>query len=83
MGTRLGVIGGHHQPSGNTHVLSKIIDVGCDSQEPLDMPRICCEAGAAQARKGIFQKRRRGIAERGHHLVDSVGLLDSGQEILG
>src|SRR6202012_3831770 len=34
-----GVMGGQYQPVGQTHVLTNIMDYGCDVQEAIDMPR--------------------------------------------
>jgi len=34
-----GVMGGQYQPTGQTHVLTNILDYGCDVQEAIDMPR--------------------------------------------
>ena len=34
-----GVMGGQYQPVGQTHVLTNILDYGCDVQEAIDMPR--------------------------------------------
>jgi len=48
-----GVMGGQYQPVGQTHVLTNILDYGCDVQEAIDMPRGLHYEGVYQLEDGV------------------------------
>ncbi|MDH3690749.1 MAG: gamma-glutamyltransferase [Gammaproteobacteria bacterium] len=76
-----GVMGGHYQPFGNAHVLSNILDFGCDLQQALDMPRVFYEAGCVQVERGISESTRDGLVALGYRLARPDEPLGGGQAI--
>ena len=48
-----GVMGGQYQPVGQNHVLTNILDYGCDVQEAIDMPRGLHYEGVYQLEDGV------------------------------
>src|SRR5579871_6787465 len=48
-----GVMGGQYQPTGQSHVLTNILDYGCDLQEAIDMPRGLHYEGVYQLEDGV------------------------------
>ena len=77
----MGVMGGDYQPTGNAHVLSNIIDFGCDIQEALDLPRIFYEKGIVQVERGIAANVQNSLTSRGHNLEQVVEALGGGHGI--
>ena len=77
----MGVMGGDYQPTGNAHVLSNIIDFGCDIQEALDLPRIFYEKGIVQVERGIAANVQNSLTSRGHKLEQVVEALGGGHGI--
>ena len=58
-----GVMGGQYQPVGQTHVLTNMLDYGCDVQEAIDMPRGLHYEGVYPARGRRAARDRRGPEE--------------------
>ena len=76
-----GVMGGQYQPVGQTHVLTNILDYGCDVQEAIDMPRGLHYEGVYQLEDGIPPSVVEGLKKIGHQTTSLVGPLGGGQAI--
>ena len=77
-----GVMGGHYQPVGQAHLLTRLLDDGLDPQAALDAPRLMPYPDDLQVEAGIGRAARLGLAERGHRLVDTGSPLGGGQAII-
>ena len=58
-----GVMGGQYQPVGQSHVLTNMLDYGCDVQEAIDMPRGLHYEGVYQLEDSVPADDRRGPEE--------------------
>ena len=58
-----GVMGGQYQPVGQVHVLTNMLDYGCDVQEAIDMPRGLHYEGVYQLEDGVPAGYRRRAEE--------------------
>jgi gamma-glutamyltranspeptidase/glutathione hydrolase len=76
-----GVMGGQYQPVGQTHVLTNILDYGCDVQEAIDMPRGLHYEGIYQLEDGIPPSVVEGLQKIGHHTSGVVSPHGGGQAI--
>jgi gamma-glutamyltranspeptidase/glutathione hydrolase len=76
-----GVMGGQYQPVGQTHVLTNILDYGCDVQEAIDMPRGLHYEGVYQLEDGVPADIVEGLKKLGHKTTSIVGPLGGGQAI--
>ncbi len=76
-----GVMGGHYQPVGQTHLLTNIFDYGLHVQEALDMPRAFAFGGMMQVERGVPAATVGGLAARGHQIVPADAALGGGQAI--
>jgi gamma-glutamyltranspeptidase/glutathione hydrolase len=76
-----GVMGGQYQPVGQTHVLTNILDYGCDLQEAIDMPRGLHYEGVYQLEDGVPAAVVEGLKKLGHKTTSVVGPLGGGQAI--
>ncbi len=76
-----GVMGGQYQPVGQTHVLTNILDYGCDVQEAIDMPRGLHYEGVYQLEDGIPPAIVEGLKKIGHKTTSLVGPLGGAQAI--
>jgi gamma-glutamyltranspeptidase/glutathione hydrolase len=76
-----GVMGGQYQPVGQTHVLTNILDYGCDVQEAIDMPRGLHYEGVYQLEDGVPAVIVEGLKKIGHQTTSVVGPLGGGQAI--
>ena len=76
-----GVMGGQYQPVGQSHVLTNILDYGCDVQEAIDMPRGLHYEGVYQLEDGIPAEIVEGLKKLGHKTTSVVGPLGGGQAI--
>jgi gamma-glutamyltranspeptidase / glutathione hydrolase len=76
-----GVMGGQYQPVGQTHVLTNILDYGCDVQEAIDMPRGLHYEGVYQLEDGIPSSVVEGLKKIGHQTTGLVGPLGGGQAV--
>jgi gamma-glutamyltranspeptidase/glutathione hydrolase len=75
-------MGGSFQPMGHLGVMLNRYVYGMDVQRALDFPRAFALAGRVEVEAGIAAPLRRGLAERGHELVDASEPLGGGQAIL-
>jgi gamma-glutamyltranspeptidase/glutathione hydrolase len=76
-----GVMGGQYQPVGQVHVLSNMLDYGCDVQEAIDMPRGLHYEGIYQLEDGVPADIVEGLKKLGHRTSSVVGPLGGGQAI--
>lgn len=76
-----GVMGGQYQPVGQTHVLTNILDYGCDVQEAIDMPRGLHYEGVYQLEDSVPAVVVDGLKKLGHKTTSLVGPLGGGQAI--
>ena len=77
-----GVMGGHYQPVGHTHLLTNVIDFGMDLQEALDLARVFPFGGALEIENGISDEVAGGLAELGHKVMRRPIPLGGGQAIM-
>ena len=77
-----GVMGGHYQPVGQTHVLTNLLDFGQDPQAAMDSPRAFAHQGVLQVERGVPRASAEGLAERGHRVVPADKPLGGGQMIM-
>jgi len=76
-----GVMGGDYQPFGHTHLLTNILDFGCDLQEALDLARVFYSGGAVQVERGVPQESAFGLTTRGHRVELSPEPFGGGHAI--
>jgi len=76
-----GVMGGQYQPVGQVHVLTNMLDYGCDVQEAIDMPRGLHYEGIYQLEDGVPANIVEGLKKLGHQTAGVVGPLGGGQAI--
>lgn len=76
-----GVMGGQYQPVGQVHVLTNMLDYGCDVQEAIDMPRGLHYEGVYQLEDGVPADIVAGLQKLGHKTTSVVGPLGGGQAI--
>jgi gamma-glutamyltranspeptidase / glutathione hydrolase len=76
-----GVMGGQYQPTGQSHVLTNILDYGCDIQEAIDMPRGLHYEGVYQLEDGVPAATVEGLKKLGHKTTSLVAPLGGGQAI--
>ena len=75
------VMGGQYQPTGQTHVLTNILDYGCDVQEAIDMPRGLHYEGQYQLEDSVPAAVVEGLKKIGHKTTSVVGPLGGAQAI--
>jgi gamma-glutamyltranspeptidase/glutathione hydrolase len=76
-----GVMGGQYQPVGQVHVLTNMLDYGCDVQEALDMSRGLHYEGIFQLEDGVPAAIVEGLKKLGHNTASVVSPLGGGQAI--
>jgi gamma-glutamyltranspeptidase/glutathione hydrolase len=76
-----GVMGGQYQPVGQTHVLTNMLDYGCDVQEAIDMPRGLHYENVYQLEDGVPAEIVEGLKKLGHQTTSVVPPLGGGQAI--
>jgi gamma-glutamyltranspeptidase / glutathione hydrolase len=76
-----GVMGGQYQPTGQCHVMTNILDYGCDIQEAIDMPRGLHYEGVYQLEDGVPAATVEGLQRLGHKTTSLVSPLGGGQGI--
>jgi gamma-glutamyltranspeptidase/glutathione hydrolase len=77
-----GVMGGHYQPFGQTHLLENMFAHGMDVQQALDCPRLFPQAGEVQVETGIPQATVDRLERLGHTCVAAAKPHGGGQAIL-
>jgi gamma-glutamyltranspeptidase/glutathione hydrolase len=75
------VMGGQYQPVGQVHVLTNMLDYGCDVQEAIDMPRGLHYEGVYQLEDGVPAAIVEGLKKLGHKTTSVVPPLGGGQAI--
>ncbi len=75
------VMGGQYQPTGQTHLLTNILDYGCDVQEAIDMPRGLHYEGQYQLEDSVPADIVEGLKKLGHKTTNVVGPLGGAQAI--
>ncbi|MHC2777593.1 gamma-glutamyltranspeptidase [Bradyrhizobium liaoningense] len=75
------VMGGQYQPTGQTHLLTNILDYGCDVQEAIDMPRGLHYEGQYQLEDSVPAAIVEGLKKLGHKTASVVGPLGGAQAI--
>lgn len=63
-----GVMGGHYQAVGHTHVVSQIVDRGRDPQEAADAPRSHATEGVLKLERTVPEAVASDLAKRGHKI---------------
>src|ERR1700736_1765051 len=76
-----GVMGGQYQPGGQVHVLTNMLDYGCDVQEAIDMPRGLHYEGVYQLEDGVPAAIVDGLKKLGHKTTSVVRPLGGVQAI--
>ena len=76
-----GVMGGHFQPVGHTHLLTNVIDFGMDVQEGLDLARGFHFCGEFLLEDGIEDTVAQRLADLGHNVVRADWPQGGGQAI--
>src|SRR6266849_6908 len=76
-----GVMGGQYQPVGQVHVLTNMLDYGCDVQEAIDMPRGLHYEGVYQLEDGGPGDIVDGLRKLGHRTASVVTPHGGGQAI--
>jgi gamma-glutamyltranspeptidase/glutathione hydrolase len=76
-----GVMGGQYQPVGQVHVLTNMLDYGCDVQEAIDMPRGLHYENVYQLEDGVPAEIVEGLRKLGHQTTSVVPPLGGGQAI--
>src|SRR5579863_8452990 len=76
-----GVMGGQYQPVGQVHVLTNILDYGCDLQEAIDMPRGLHYENVFQLEDGVPADIAEGLRRLGHQTTKVIPPLGGGQAI--
>ena len=76
-----GVMGGQYQPVGQVHVLTNMLDYGCDVQEAIDMPRGLHYENIYQLEDGVSAQVVDGLKKLGHQTTKIIPPLGGGQAI--
>jgi len=76
-----GVMGEHFQPTGQTWLLTNILEYGMDIQQALDFPRACPNMGAVEVERGVSAELRDKLSALGHTLKEIAKPLGGGQAI--
>ncbi|MCC7048678.1 MAG: gamma-glutamyltransferase [Alphaproteobacteria bacterium] len=76
-----GVMGGHFQPVGQSHVLTNIVDFGMDPQAAIDFPRAHHREGGVKLEKGYAAEVAEGLRKLGHNTDPAPVPYGGGQAI--
>jgi gamma-glutamyltranspeptidase/glutathione hydrolase len=77
-----GVMGGDMQPQGHVQVLLNLIDFRMNVQEVGEAPRFRHSPAGVALESAISPEARFGLSQRGHTLVNTVGVFGGFQGIL-
>ena len=77
-----GVMGGHYQPFGHTHLVTNILDCGLDVQQAIDAPRIFHFGGVLALEAGVPAATADGLAALGHDVRRSGAPFGGGQAVM-
>jgi gamma-glutamyltranspeptidase/glutathione hydrolase len=76
-----GVMGGHYQPFGHTHLLGNVIDFGLDVQQALELPRVFHYDGVLSVETGIPDATADQLRALGHEVENAPIAFGGGQAI--
>jgi len=76
-----GVMGGHYQPFGHTHLLGNVLDFGLDVQQGLEAPRVFHYDGVLWVERGIGEDTVRALAALGHDVRPAPLPFGGGQAV--
>ncbi len=76
-----GVMGGHFQPFGHTHIVTNIVDFGLDVQRAIETPRIFHYGGVLSAERGVPDETLAALAALGHEVTRAPVPHGGGQAI--
>src|ERR1700727_793794 len=76
-----GVMGGQYQPVGQVHVLTNMLDYGCDVQEAIDMPRGLHYENVYQLEDGVPAAFVERLKKLGHQTTKVIPPLGGGQAV--
>ncbi len=77
-----GVMGGHYQPFGHTHLLTNVIDCGLDIQQAIDAPRIFHFDGVLALEAGVPAAAAEALAKMGHDVRRAGAPFGGGQAVV-
>ena len=77
-----GVMGGHYQPFGHTHLLGNVIDAELDVQAAIDAPRIFHFGGVLALEDGVPRATADALAALGHDVRPAGAPLGGGQAVM-
>ena len=76
-----GVMGGHYQPFGHTHLLGNVIDFGLDVQQALELPRVFHYDDVLSVEIGIPDETADQLRAMGHDVETAPVAFGGGQAI--
>ncbi len=76
-----GVMGAHYQPMGHAQVITNLVDYGMDLQAAIDAPRFFFAGETTVVERGVGQRSREGLRERGHDVATAPSPWGGGQAI--
>lgn len=76
-----GVMGGHYQPAGQVHVLTRMLHDGMDPQQALDSPRIFPKADCIEIEDGFDASVGEALSALGHNVIPAETPVGGGQII--
>ena len=77
-----GVMGGDYQAAGHAQFLMNLLDLNCNLQTALDLPRTFCRDGLLIAEPTLSDEILADLAKRGHKIAVADSPLGGGQAIL-
>ena len=76
-----GVVGGDFQPFGHVQFLTNLLDLGCDLQETLDLPRVFHDGEVLKVEAGVPSQTVEKLVELGQRVVPADEPLGGGQAV--
>jgi gamma-glutamyltranspeptidase/glutathione hydrolase len=77
-----GVMGGDNQAQAHVQVIVNIVDFGMNVQEAGDAARVRHGVGGLAAESGIGNAVRASLRQRGHRVIDGLGLMGGYQAVM-